>query len=397
VAAADDEDSDESGSVPLGGDICRQNGSVKSGAARLSTGGCKELPTSFSLPMGKRNKTASSNLGTASIATGKDYVMYTAKLEADIKRLKAELQSSRCTEQELRSQINSLSSNQRTTKTELSQLRQDNDTLQSKLQKLLANRQQDKQNLATLERQVQEERKGKVSLEQQLAAEKQRRKTDESVAAAARSTARSSECVSEQCKSRRWDLENEIKQLRRELQIRDERTRQLERETQALHQKRGECQSETEVLMSALGAIQDKNAHLETSLSAETRLKLDLFSALGDAKRQLEIQQSLLMHKEMELAELKSKVAEVMAFLPAVTLTSFTTSPVRYSPSAYVSVGHPGLRGSSAGCVGSMEVADQTDATVVMGGAGGGMSPASQTGKSNLNPSASDYTPKITQ
>ena len=42
--------------------------------------------------------------------------------------------------------------------------------------------------------------------------------------------------------------------------------------------------------MTALGAIQDKNAHLETSLSAETRLKLDLFSALGDVKRQLEIQ-----------------------------------------------------------------------------------------------------------
>lgn len=43
--------------------------------------------------------------------------------------------------------------------------------------------------------------------------------------------------------------------------------------------------------MSALSAMQDKNAHLENSLSAETRLKLDLFSALGDTKRQLEISQ----------------------------------------------------------------------------------------------------------
>jgi Macoilin family len=59
----------------------------------------------------------------------------------------------------------------------------------------------------------------------------------------------------------------------------------------ALQLKRGESQSETEVLMSALGAIQDKNSHLESSLSAETRLKLDLFSALGEAKRQIEIQQ----------------------------------------------------------------------------------------------------------
>lgn len=46
---------------------------------------------------------------------------------------------------------------------------------------------------------------------------------------------------------------------------------------------------ETDTLMSALAAMQEKNLMLEKSLSAETRLKLDLFSALGDAKRQLEI------------------------------------------------------------------------------------------------------------
>ncbi len=57
-----------------------------------------------------------------------------------------------------------------------------------------------------------------------------------------------------------------------------------------------DAQNETEVLMSALAAMQDKNTHLENSLSAETRLKLDLFSALGDAKRQIEIQQGMLCH-----------------------------------------------------------------------------------------------------
>jgi len=41
--------------------------------------------------------------------------------------------------------------------------------------------------------------------------------------------------------------------------------------------------------MSALSAMQDKNSHLENSLSEETRIKLDLFSALGEAKRQIEI------------------------------------------------------------------------------------------------------------
>lgn len=44
--------------------------------------------------------------------------------------------------------------------------------------------------------------------------------------------------------------------------------------------------------MSALAALQDKNSTLEKNLSAETRVKLDLFSALGDAKRQLEVDKS---------------------------------------------------------------------------------------------------------
>lgn len=44
--------------------------------------------------------------------------------------------------------------------------------------------------------------------------------------------------------------------------------------------------------MSALQAMQDKNSTLEKNLSAETRVKLDLFSALGEAKRQLEIRES---------------------------------------------------------------------------------------------------------
>lgn len=41
--------------------------------------------------------------------------------------------------------------------------------------------------------------------------------------------------------------------------------------------------------MSLLSALQDQNAHLESNLSAETRLKLDLFSALGETRRQVAI------------------------------------------------------------------------------------------------------------
>jgi hypothetical protein len=335
IEHVDDTSSEEGGMVPAG-DECRANGSVKGGTTLRASTGIREVPLgSSSAAAGKRSKMP--NIGT-NLCVGKDVSLTVARLEADVKRLKAELQSSRCTEQELRSQISSLSITDRTTKNELYQLRQDNDNLQSKLQKVVASRQQDKQSLAALERRIQEERKQKASLESQLAMEKQRRKNDDlsrAIVPSAAALSRTTECTSDQCRLRRTELENDVKAMCRELKMRDDELRQLELETQTLQQYRGDSQTETEVLITTLGAMKDKNAHLETSLSAETRLKLDLFSALGDAKRQIEIQQSMLMQKEMELAALRSKVAEVMSFMPAVTLASFTRgsgSTLRYSP-----------------------------------------------------------------
>lgn len=53
-------------------------------------------------------------------------------------------------------------------------------------------------------------------------------------------------------------------------------------------------------MRSALAVMQEKNSTLEKNLSAETRVKLDLFSALGEARRQLEI-------KDCEFIKLSNK------------------------------------------------------------------------------------------
>ena len=55
-----------------------------------------------------------------------------SRLEADVKRLKADLQSSRNTENDMRSQLNSKSSEDRQRKVTLAQLQQDNEALQTK-------------------------------------------------------------------------------------------------------------------------------------------------------------------------------------------------------------------------------------------------------------------------
>jgi len=269
---------------------------------------------------GKNTNTKEPN-GTQFTINKEDLV---PRLEADIKRLKADLQSSRNCEQELRSQINSLVVADKSTKSELFQLRQDNESLQTKLHNLVTSRQQDKQNLQLLERKLQEERRCKAVIEQQLATERKAKKEQEAAnRAAVIAAAASRECSSEYCKNRRREMENDSKTIRRELKMREEQLRKLERETQNL--RLYDSQNETEVLMSALAAMQDKNTHLENSLSAETRLKLDLFSALGDAKRQIEIQQGLLVQKESELEELKQKIAEAMALVPASTYNHTST------------------------------------------------------------------------
>ena len=44
-----------------------------------------------------------------------------------------------------------------------------------------------------------------------------------------------------------------------------------------------------EVLLNALKGVQQKSTQLAEKLSEETKLKMDLFSALGEAKRELSI------------------------------------------------------------------------------------------------------------
>ncbi|RWS02794.1 Macoilin-1-like protein, partial [Dinothrombium tinctorium] len=270
-----------------------------------------------SIAGGSINNSASKktkNMVTNNLAPPKDE--HILRLEADIKRLRADLQASLKAEVDLRGQITSI-------KAENLQLQQDNENLQTKLHNLVTARQQDKQNVTQLEKKLIEEKKIKVGLETQLVAERKAKKAEEAATARAVAIAAATrgECT-ESCKAKRRELENDLKQLKRELKLREEQLRQIDREAQSLRQYKDSV-GDTEILMSALSAMQDKNAQLENSLSAETRLKLDLFSALGDTKRQLEISQALLLQKDKEIDELKLKIAEVMAVMPPTSTSSF--------------------------------------------------------------------------
>lgn len=314
----------------------------------------------------KKNRNNSSKEMTANnLNSQKDE--HTYRLEADIKRLKADLQASRQCEQDLRTQIHNITVGERSVKNELLQLQQDNENLQNKLHNLVTARQQDKQTISQLEKKLQEERKMRTMFENQLNSERKAKKAEEAAAARAVAMATARNECTESCKSRRRDLENDMKQLKRDLKMRDEKIQQMERQAQSLSPYQ-ENISSTQALVSALNAMEEKNARLENSLSAETRLKLDLFSALGEAKRQLEITQSMLVQKEKEIDELKSKIAEVMAVMPVTSTTGYPQPPPAIS--------------LASGIVSSLLYSPK-----YMG--------EEKVTKSNLDPNASVYTPKV--
>lgn len=254
------------------------------------------------------------------------------RLEQDIKKLKADLQASRQVEQDLRSQIGSLGSAERSIRTELGQLRQENELLQNKLHNAVQAKQKDRQTVGQLEKRLKAEQEGRAAAEKQLTEEKKRKKLEEATAARAVALAAASrgECTD----TLRWritELEAEGKKLTMDIKLKEEQIRDLELKVQELH-KYKENEKDTEVLMSALSAMQDKTQHLENSLSAETRIKLDLFSALGDAKRQLEIAQGQILQKDQEIKDLKQKIAEVMAVMPSISYAADTSSMTPVTP-----------------------------------------------------------------
>ena len=209
-------------------------------------------------------------------------------------------------------------------------------------------RQQDRNTISSLERKLKTERDARLLAESQLREERRRQKAEDAAA-----KQRDETTGHDACNALRNELEEDSRQLRALLQEKEEEIKRVDKEAEDLRQKTREYDSmqlkkETEVLMSALTAMQGKNTHLENSLSSETRLKLDLFSALGDTRRQLEIAQANLKAKDREIETLKLKIAEVMAVMPATTTYTTGDSPgvPRFASNHLISPNHIELTGS---------------------------------------------------
>lgn len=297
-----------------------------------------------------------------------------ARMEADARKLRTELGQMRQNENELRQKYDSNTAN---LKSCLQAKQKEHDELQTRFQELTAQRQQERQSLQTVERRLGEERRHRQSLESQLQNERKHRKQAEEKAARA-----SADC-GEQCKLKRQQMDHDLRELRRELMSSEEGRTNAEKQNRNFEQemrkfevqlRNRESQQSSEVLMSALAAMQDKNATLEKNLSAETRVKLDLFSALGETRRQLEIATCSLRTRDKEILDLKAKIVQLLAVMPAM-------------PNDSLCLTGPGPSSSGSGNVGGLRLSDAPQLLSVSalngggggsGGGGGQPSPMSQ-------------------
>lgn len=137
-------------------------------------------------------------------------------------------------------------------------------------------KQKEKEELSAMEKRLQEEKQLRFALESQLSQEKQKRETSSS-----------EQTIIEQNKKRIRELEMENSRLSNDCKCKQDRIEGLEIEMKSLGKYR-EAESRANTLEVKLSVMQEKTASLQESLSAETRFKMDLFSALGEARRQLE-------------------------------------------------------------------------------------------------------------
>jgi len=252
---------------------------------------------------------SSTHLANSAIGGGRDNADVVGKMEADIKKLKVDLQLSRNKENDLRDQIVSFMTGERTLKSEISNLQVEKSLLESRINALMSTRAGEKATLSNLERKLADERKQKTEFQIKLETERKTKKE----AASAEKTAQQNQTRSEIAK-----LEAEIKTLRSELERSRDRCEAAEREADYLRSYK-ELHGDPELLSNVLKNVQEKNHNLEAKLSEETKLKLDLFSELGKANREISIKEGHLMKKDKEINELSAKIAELLACMPSAT------------------------------------------------------------------------------
>ena len=179
-------------------------------------------------------------------------------------------------------------------KSEISSLLVEKSGLESRINSLISARAGEKQTLNSLERKLAEEKKARGDFQLKLETERKNKKEAKAEMNLAQQQ-QTANCATVQ------KLETEIGKLRDELARTEQRANSAEEEIMTLRQTAG-AHGDPEQLALQLNLAQESQQSLSDKLGSETKIKMDLFSALGEAKRQLQIRESELLTNNASLA-----------------------------------------------------------------------------------------------
>ena len=198
-------------------------------------------------------------------------------------------------------------------KSEVSSLLVEKSQLEARINSLISARAGEKQTRESLEKRLAEEKKLRSDFQIKLETERKNKK--EAVKAELKSAQESKDNATVS------KLETEINKLRDELARTEQRANTAEEEIMGLRKN-----VDNDKLMMQLKKAKEKEDKLGNTLRDETKIKMDLFSALGVAKRDLQIREHMLCEKDREILDLKGTITEFLAVGSSNSLNNFMSS-----------------------------------------------------------------------
>lgn len=146
-----------------------------------------------------------------------------------------------------------------------------------------------------------------------------------------------------------WSGE-EVKELKDKLASAEKELGKVKGDLIKCEKEREDLSKKMDAKVSSMKELEIKKQQLKDALADETRVKIEMFTALSEAGKK---HREEVMRKNREIQKLQRNLAEIMAIMPAVglppphpTTTAATTGAQRFSPNSPTSGGNGALGGS---------------------------------------------------
>ena len=147
-----------------------------------------------------------------------------------------------------------------------------------------------------------------------------------------------------------WSGE-EVKELKDKLAASEKELEKAKNDLAKCEKERGDLQGQVEAKVALLKVLEEERVQLKVSLADETRVKIEMFTALSDASRK---HRDEVNRKNREIQRLQRNLAEIMAIIPVPTPQPHPTTAAstqqasggqRFSPNSPTSSGGGGGSG----------------------------------------------------